>query len=117
MRDKLLEILVEPGTQARLELRAARLQNGRIHAGELVSSVSGKSYPIVRGIPRFVDRDNYTDSFGMQWNRFREVQLHSATGNAHSRERFDAEAGWTAEQPQRKWLLDPGCGAGALAGV
>lgn len=117
MREKLLEILVEPGTQARLELRGVRAKDGRIQAGDLVSATSGKSYPIIRGIPRFVDRENYTDSFGMQWNRFREVQLDSATGKAHSRQRFDAEAGWTADQLQGKWLLDAGCGAGRFAEV
>jgi len=29
----------------------------------------------VRGIPRFVPAANYAGSFGMQWNRFRDVQL------------------------------------------
>ena len=55
MREKLLEVLAEPGTGAALELRDAQGSGGRIESGSLVSSATGKRYPIVRGIPRFVE--------------------------------------------------------------
>src|SRR3954466_15042121 len=98
MREELLELLVEPGTRSALKLEGARGAKGRIEEGELVSESSGRRYPIVRGIPRFVDGRSYAETFGFQWNRFRTVQIDSETRASHSRGRFDAETGWTSEK-------------------
>ena len=117
MREKLLEILREPVTGSTLTLRNARLQAGRIEEGELVSDTSRRSYSILRGIPRFVPPSSYAESFGFQWNRDRRVQLDSANRSRFSRERFDAEAGWTENELADKWCLDAGCGAGRFAEV
>lgn len=120
MREQLLEVLAEPGTGAPLELRNARRTGGpgsAIEEGALVSTRTGREYPIVRGIPRFVDASNYTASFGMQWNAFREVQVDSEAGSGHSRARFDTETRWTGERLQGKWVLDGGCGAGRFAEI
>ena len=48
--------------------------------GNLLGSSSGESYPIVKGIPRFVPQTNYAVAFGDQWNRFPKVQLDSYAG-------------------------------------
>ena len=117
MREELLEVLAEPGTGATLELRGASGGKGVIERGELVSTTTGRVYPILRGIPRFVDPSNYTASFGMQWNRFRATQVDSAAGGDHSRKRFDAETGWTEDVLRGKWTLDGGCGAGRFAEI
>jgi 2-polyprenyl-3-methyl-5-hydroxy-6-metoxy-1,4-benzoquinol methylase/uncharacterized protein YbaR (Trm112 family) len=117
MYEELLEVLAEPTTGARLDLRVTRARGERIEEGELTSQETGKSYPIVRGIPRFVPEANYTDSFGMQWNHWREVQLDSSTQARASMRRFDSETGWTSEDLEGKWLLDGGCGAGRFAEV
>jgi len=118
MREKLLEILAEPLTGATLTLKnGVKAADGTIEQGELVSDETGKTYPIVRGIPRFVAPDTYAESFGFQWNKFREVQVDSATKAQHSRQRFDAETGWTERELAGKWLLDAGCGAGRFAEV
>ena len=37
----------------------------------------GKKYEIINNIPRFVKSDNYANSFGLQWNKFRKTQLDS----------------------------------------
>lgn len=105
MNERLLERLREPGTGARLELRN----------GSLVSAASGRSYEIVRGIPRFVPADGYSRSFGLQWERFRRTQLDSATGAPYSRRRFDSETGW--EDLDGEWVLDAGCGAGRFSEI
>ena len=91
MHSSLLEILAEPGTGAPLALHDSVIHDGLIEAGTL-QAPSGKKYPIVRGIPRFVEVDNYTKSFGQQWNRFRDVQLDSLTRCHRSEKRFDTEA-------------------------
>ena len=48
----------------------------------------GCRYPIVSGIPRFVEVENYASSFGIQWNEFRKTQLDSFTGLSISEKRL-----------------------------
>ena len=117
MHEKLLEILREPVTGATFALKNTTTRNGAIEEGQLVSTATGRSYAIVRGIPRFVPPDGYAESFGFQWNKYRSVQLDSANRARFSLERFDAEAGWTTDQLSNKWCLDAGCGAGRFAEV
>lgn len=117
MREEILEVLREPATGAVLELRADRAEQGRIARGTLVSTTTGREYPIIDGIPRFVDPSNYTDSFGLEWNHFRSVQIDSETAGSGSLRRFDAETGWTTDQLDGKWVLDAGCGAGRFAEI
>ena len=117
MREDLVEILAEPSTGARLKLKATRGANGRVEEGELVSEQTGAVYPIVRGIPRFVPAENYSATFGFQWNKFRQTQIDTATGADHSRQRFDDETGWTERDLAGKLVLDAGCGAGRFAEV
>jgi hypothetical protein len=65
----LLQILRDPGTGATLSLKEARTSAGHIEQGDLVSSATGRSYSIVRGISRFVPPESYAESFGLQWNK------------------------------------------------
>src|SRR4051812_34074833 len=111
MREQLCEVLAEPGTHSELELKVTRHNGKNIEDGVLVSRQSGKSYPIVRGIPRFVEVDPYAENFGRQWNAFREVQLDSENGASYSTKRFDDETGWVGDTLKGKWVLDAGCGA------
>lgn len=117
MKETLLEVLCEPGTRSALELRNAETREGEIWTGTLRSTSSGKEYAIRDGIPRFVPGDEYTDSFGFQWNRFSQVQLDSANGAPYSRRRFDAEISFTAAEARGKWMLDGGCGCGRFAEI
>jgi SAM-dependent methyltransferase len=117
VRERLLEVLADPITGTPLRLEKAKRRDGQIHEGTLVSDVTGASYPIVRGIPRFVGANNYTSSFGLQWNLFRDSQLDSVTGATRSQNRFDAELGWTRHEMAGRWVLDAGCGAGRFAEI
>ena len=44
------------------------------HDNELIDE-NGSKFPIIDGIPIFVDSNNYADSFGFQWERFAKTQL------------------------------------------
>jgi SAM-dependent methyltransferase len=116
MHVDLLEILREPVTGAALRLVDATTSDGEVGSGALVTA-AGARYPIVNGIPRFVKSDGYAKSFGDQWNKFRAVQLDSATGRSRSEARFDDETRWTARELAGKWVLDAGCGAGRFAQI
>jgi len=117
MREKFMEVLAEPRTGSALHLSVARSKGDEILEGDLVSEATGRKYPVVRGIPRFVPQSNYTGSFGFQWNRFRTIQLDSCTGATISRDRYQAEVGWPREEIEGQWLLDAGCGAGRFAEI
>lgn len=71
MNEDLLGYLVEPGTGSELTLEIAkRSDDGRVWEGVLHSPT--RRYPIVRGIPRFVDPALYESvrAFGDEWNSF-----------------------------------------------
>lgn len=83
----------------------------------LVSEDGQHRYLMRNGIPRFVPESNYADNFGMQWNRFRQTQLDSHSGQPISTERFWKATAWNAAEMKGKWVLDVGCGAGRFAEV
>lgn len=67
---------------------------------------------VINGIPRFGDVDNYSESFGFQWNRFAATQLH-----AHSSERLWRETGWIPAELDGLDILEVGSGAGRFSRV
>lgn len=72
MTPDLLKYLCEPITKAPLSLVNAIADNdGHIQSGDLIAP-SGKCYPIINGIPRFVDfvPTKTVESFGDEWNYF-----------------------------------------------
>lgn len=118
MRLKLLEVLGCPKCGDGLNCTAqAQEADGEIVTGTLDCAACGETYPIESGIPRFVPKDNYANSFGYQWNRFRLEQIDSNNGTNLSTARFFAETDWTPEWLQGKWVLDAGCGAGRFLDV
>ena len=117
MKEELLEILCEPGTHAPLKLKATESRDGEVWAGVLLSEQTGAEYPVRDGILRFVPASNYTDSLGLQWNRFSKVQMDSASGAGDSRRRFECETRWTPDLVSGRWVLDGGCGCGRFAEV
>jgi SAM-dependent methyltransferase len=78
----------------------------------------GVSYPVLKGIPRVCDAENYTGSFGFQWNRFVTTQIDREQGQSrHSETRFWTETGWTREELDGVDLLEVGSGAGRFSRV
>lgn len=77
----------------------------------------GAAFPIVRSIPRFVDTEIYSGSFGFQWNRFSQTQLDSANGRTRSRDTFVEKTGWDLERLRGARILDAGCGMGRFAEI
>ena len=77
MQKKFLDFLVDPFTKEPLMLIQEVINDDEIESGILKSSI--KEYPIINGIPRFVEHNakNYADSFGYQWNKWKKVQFES----------------------------------------
>jgi SAM-dependent methyltransferase len=102
---------------APLTLERATGTANEIERGDLRCPSCSRTFPIVDSLPRFAAADNYTTSFGFQWQLFRRTQLDSQTGKPISRTRFFTESAWTDEQLHGSLVLDAGCGAGRFAEV
>lgn len=91
------ESLREPGTRTPLVWDGAE--------SRLFNPATGKSWPVVRGIPRFVASEHLA-SFGRQWNRF------DVAHDEEDRATFQAKTGMELESLREKSVLDAGCGGG-----
>lgn len=88
-----------------------------IFGGDSINSGYGYSYPIIKGIPRFVDAENYSNDFGDQWNRFPKTQLDSFTGFDHSETRLARCLRGSLASLKDKKVLEAGSGAGRFTEV
>lgn len=82
-----------------------------IRSGQLVDRNTDVKIPIQNYIPRFCS-DDYCRSFGIQWNRFRNVQLDSNSGFKHSYYRLVNNTKWNLEDLSGKSVLECGSGPG-----
>src|SRR5262245_9774332 len=118
---RLIDYVVDPVTGSDLDLEIASEQGGRSMEGELISRASGARYPIIRGIPRFVEQsDPSGKSFGYQWHRWPTVQYEPYNKGkpmeGHTRrmwEKITAQFGEVAGEV----VGDFGCGAGRFVEV
>ncbi len=83
----------------------------KIEEGHLVCSLCNTTYPIIRGIPRFVPDDHYTHAFGYQWLQHAKTQYDSYTKMPVSENRIRIETKWPEKLPGEK-ILEVGSGSG-----
>lgn len=117
MKHRLLQWLACPSCQGGLTLSVQHEADGEIEEGALACAACQRTFPISKGIPRFVASDQYASSFGHQWNRHAELQLDSRNGTRFSEERFRSITGWTGEKMKGRLTLDAGCGSGRFAEI
>ncbi len=107
-----------PQTGAPLNLLLSREDDrGEVVEGTLQDASNGIKYPILNGLPRFVESTDYVESFGYQWNKFRLVQLDSVNGSTLSLDRFFQGTNWTPEDLSGARVLEAGCGAGRFTEI
>jgi len=77
----------------------------------VLRSETGKTTPVESGIPRFVDDEEFVESFGFQWNRFdvRRKEEDEAV--------FEVKTGVAPKDLAGKLVLDAGCGGGRYTRV
>ena len=114
MRERLLDLIVCPKTGQKLELQVTQRSGPEIFEGRLLGG-EGTSYPITRGVPRFVPDDlpeqtrTTVERFGQSWSAFDFI-------GEHYRNQF---LKWIEPNPpetfQNKIVLEGGCGKGRHA--
>ena len=117
MKGKLLEILVCPSCSGKLNLECAGYENGEIKEGLLSCTGCKSSYKVIDFIPRFVDTDEYVDSFSFEWNKFYDVQMDILNNTDESEKTFLWKTGWKPGDLKGRLVLDVGVGAGRFADV
>ncbi|MFZ5893976.1 MAG: class I SAM-dependent methyltransferase [Myxococcota bacterium] len=77
---------------------------------------NGHSFPVDRGMPRFVADEGYSGSFGLQWQQFKRTQVDSSSGTNLTRDRFFSGTRWP-EKMVGETILEAGCGSGRFTEV
>jgi uncharacterized protein YbaR (Trm112 family) len=115
---RLFRFLVCPGCKQDLTLSEAREKNReRIVEGTISCPSYDATYPIHKGIPRFVATDEYTTAFSCEWNRFRDVRIDILKAKDESEKTCVGYTGWNPMDLKGKTILDAGIGAGRFAEV
>lgn len=117
MHKKFLQFLTDPATKEDLQVTVIDSIGENIITGSLFSS--SNNYPIIRGIPRFIDKEQsqkYTKSFGFQWTRWPTLQFESKNlgkpMEGHTRDMFARITGLLDSRIDQKVIADFGCGSG-----
>lgn len=98
----------------------ATADDGEILEGELASGGGGHTYPITNGIPRFVERSSYNESWDYKWtaiDRGRGLNYRIADKSDPAYELHDifdrnSHGGRAWDHARDKMVLDIGCGVG-----
>ena len=117
MKRDLMKVLCCPDCAGGLVLHDTVATHTDVEMGALSCTACGADYPIVRGIPRFVETDAYVSSFSYEWNRWNTVQLDSANGTHESEDTFHEKTGFAPADLKGKLVLDVGCGAGRFLDI
>lgn len=101
LKPELLKVLRHPDDGSSFSLSAD---------GQTLISTTGKSVPVIHGIPRFVS-DEHLESFGLQWTRYEVAH------DDEDRATFQAKTGLKLDQLKGLKILDAGCGGGRYCRV
>jgi SAM-dependent methyltransferase len=98
-----------------LELKTPAGANAAVQ-GTIICLACGAGYAVRNGVPRFVPDDQYAESFGFQWNKFRRTQLDSYTGMPLTANRLFLVTQWPKDMHGVR-ILEAGSGAGRFTEV
>lgn len=105
--------LVCPISGDRLELEIKKREGKEITEG-ILSTPDGRQYPIREGIPWFVPHEEYSETFGFQWNRHSRIYFDNKDRqrNISIYRQLERKLGLVPENVRGRMVLDIGCGTG-----
>jgi SAM-dependent methyltransferase len=107
-----LELLACPRCRGTLRVASeTEAAADRIVEGELECSLCKTGYPVIKGVPRFVERENYASGFGLEWTRHARTQYDSYSGIPASERRFYGQTRWPRDL-RGELILEVGSGSG-----
>lgn len=119
MKKKHLDYLCDPKTGEELKLVTEDKDSSSVTTGKLISK--SNTYPIINGIPRFVEFDGYSKNFGWQWNKWGKVQYESENKNSpmegYTEDMFFKITNLEKKSIKNKVFLDLGCGSGRFVDI
>ncbi len=77
----------------------------------------GNLFPLHNGAYRMVPLENYSGSFGYQWNKFQKTQIDKFSGRTLTKDRFFAATEWDNVDLKNQNVLEAGCGAGRFTQI
>lgn len=98
-------------------LRAPSTGERLVLVEDVLYSGDGSSYPIVNGIPRFVESTNYSAGFGLQWKHYPKTQLDSYSRLDISEARLARCLRNPLSKLKGKIVLEAGSGAGRFTEI
>jgi SAM-dependent methyltransferase len=121
MHSSLADLFVCPECREPIALSSGTPSaDGRVETGTLTCG-AGHAYPIVRGVPRFVqhalnaDQARTRDSFGYEWTRLYPAHGHTPPEWQAERDIFLEYTRTVPSDFRAKLVLDAGCGNGRYA--
>ena len=122
MKEKFISLLQCPKSKEGLILKKALYyKDGRIESGELTTANGTYSYPIINGIPRFVDTELYSESFGYEWKKWSKVQYESENSkvkiSGFTTKMFELSTKFSDLDIKDKTIVEFGCGGGRYMDV
>ncbi len=122
MKRRNLDILCCPNCKNGLSLVEKEATDNEVIRGLLECKDCGKSFAIVRGVPRMIvdldGRKELAKSWGYEWERVAEGRLETDTYYGQTEEEeiasFCRYLGISTDSLQGKVILDAGCGYGRL---
>ncbi len=122
MHPRFLKVLACPVTGEPLSLESYRTTPaGCVESGALISEIEGRRYPIIRGIPRFVQEESYSASFGYEWSKWSRVQWDSENlggpMQGHTSRMFRSITELSNTELKGKLVVEFGCGGGRFLDV
>ncbi|MER3422194.1 MAG: hypothetical protein C4293_02130 [Nitrospiraceae bacterium] len=121
MHPKFLDFLCCPQTGEPLFLEPSKTKSNEMVLSGVLVSRSGLRYPVVRGIPRFVDEEQYASSFGYEWNRWPRLQFEAENTHrpmaGHTMRMWETITEADECHVQNKTIVEFGCGPGRFLDV
>jgi SAM-dependent methyltransferase len=116
LKTDLLQYLVCPTCRGQLSLTVSEERAGEVESGRLRCNSGCASYPIVRGVPRFVDADRYAGSFSRQREYVRR-HFDQYRADRSGDRLFLPTTGFDADALKQGLTLEVGCGYGRFVDV